>query len=217
MSRGRTENKPAGSTFRKAAASSIGLRQRRTIVAPFGIAGLKIHPTTAWPGEAVTVSFKAANATDFTSIYPVSLKINGEVIAAEVVSLPSKSTMLMQFSVGQALPGDYQVDVNNSMGKFTVLGTSVENELARVKGIKPDSGKMETSFESYVWEPDAPVGSAESPADSVTQTPDRSQTAADRLAGGIEFALDKLGDGIVYLIGFLLRPCTAIFGLFRRR
>ena len=101
-------------------AEEIALTPRVTM-APLGISELKIEPTEARPGQAVTISFKATNNSDVQSYYSVTMKINGEVVATEGVSLLRRLILPMSFTVAATLAGDYIVDINGKPDRFTVL------------------------------------------------------------------------------------------------
>ena len=107
MAQGIAGNPLVQNLFEKQQISSIRPWQLRTILAPFGIHAMKINRVRVKPDELVIISFKAINTADFTSIYPITLKINYEVVAAEVVSLPQKSIMPMQFTIAKTMPGNY--------------------------------------------------------------------------------------------------------------
>lgn len=216
MVQGKIENRPVKENFQKGQSSSVRPWQRRIIVAPFGIAGIKIYPTETSPGETVNISFKAINATDFISIYPITLKINDEVVAAEVVSLLPRTAVPMNFTIARALPGDYQVNINNSSGAFTVTGNALENELASIEGIKPDISSIEASLDSSLWEAETIVKHGELSVKNLTPAPGESQPI-DKMAHGIELGLDKMGDGIILLMERLVNLPATIFRCFQRK
>ena len=116
MAQEKVETRTGKELFRKRETRNIRPWHRRITVAPFGIADMKIQPAQAHAGNTVVISFKATNSTNFISIYPVVLKINGEVITAEVVSLPRKTVMLMEFQISRTAPGEYNVEVNDQVG-----------------------------------------------------------------------------------------------------
>ena len=90
-------------------------------IIPLGITGLTIDPAEVGPGEAVIISFKATNISWIDSpYYGVSLKINGETVAAKRVKLARRATLPMNFTVVGTLPGDYEIDINSITGKFTI-------------------------------------------------------------------------------------------------
>ena len=52
------------------------------------------------------------------------MKINGEVVATEGVSLMRRLILPMSFTVAATLAGDYIVDINGKPGRFTVLASN---------------------------------------------------------------------------------------------
>lgn len=169
--------------FKKAESKSKLPRPHRMAIVPFGITELKVVPAKAQPGEAVTISFKVTNNSDVDSYYPVTLRINGFVIGAEVVSLPRRTTVPMSFTVFGTLPGDYRVEVNESAGKFVVVG----------KGLRVS----ETGGKSGGVAVETGLRHKEVPEEGVALA-SGAQTAVDRVADYIESGLDKIGDGIIY-------------------
>ena len=180
-------------------------------MSPFGITEMKIDCTEARPGETVTISFEAANTSDFTSIYPITLRINGGVVAAEVVSLPPRTAMPMKFTVSKALPGSYKVDVNNSIDTFTITGNAMENEIASLNGVKPDISNVEARFDLGLVGPEKPVQQKRLLVETIKSSPGRPQSVIDRMASCIEFGLDKVGDAIIFPIKKLVDSSTAMF------
>ncbi len=217
MAEGMIKNNRAGSLFQRGQMRRIRRWRVRTTIAPFGIAELKIDRAEARGGETVTISFKATNTTDFTNIYPITLKINDEVVAAEVVSLPRKVAMPMKFTIDRTLPGNYKVDVNNSTGTFTVRGSVIENEIAKLEGVKTDISEVETSFDLNLVDSETPVRQRELLVKNVMPSPAGQKSIIYKIAGCIEFALDKIGDVIIFSIGTVVMLLKAIFKIVRRK
>ena len=159
------------------------------------------------PGSPIAISFNATNTSDFSSIYPVTLKINDEVIAAEVVSLARGTSMPMEFTVARTEPGDYKVDVNNSIDTFIILRNVSKNEVAMNKTIKRDIGKAETSVDPRLLKLIMPVKRRELPEKRFSKNNRGVLSVIDRLADGIVYGLDKIGDGLIF-------PIEKIFGIF---
>jgi hypothetical protein len=178
---------------------------------------MKIQPAQAHTGNTIVISFKATNSTNFISIYPVVLKINDEVIAAEVVSLPRRTVMLMEFQIRRAAPGEYKVEVNDSVGRFTVVGNTIENEIARLEGTKPDLSALETDVDIRVEERKKPAQQREFSVSKVSAAAGKPWSAIDKVGYGIEVGLDKLGDAIIFLIEVVISPFTALIKLFKKR
>jgi len=97
-------------------------RQAPPAITPIDITELRIDPAEAKPGEAATVSFKATNMNDFPCYYSVTLRVNGEVVSTQGLSLRRRASLPMSFTVSRSTPGDYVVEVNDSIGRFTILG-----------------------------------------------------------------------------------------------
>ena len=211
MTQGKIEDSRATNSFEKRQIRTINPRNLRTIIAPFGISELNTSPIEAHTGEPITISFNAINTSDFSSIYPVTLKINDEVVAAEVVSLERGTTMPMEFTVCKAEAGNYKVDVNNSIDTFTVLGNVSKNEVAMNKVIKQDKSKTEVSFDPRLLKLITPVRRGELPVKNNSKSGRGILTVIDRIADGILFGLDRIGDGLVFPIEKSLKIFTAIF------
>jgi len=180
--------------FRKAQSKDRSARPHRMSVVPFRISGLKVTPAQVQPGESVTISFKAVNSSDVDSYYPVTLRINGVVMGAEVVSLPRRTTLPMIFTVVGTAPGDYKVEVNDSAGKFTVVEKEIKGKMREPIVPRPEPGVLEVRGK---------VGGAAVETElqrkktlNVVQESGGLQSAIDKVADYIELGLDKMGDGI---------------------
>jgi hypothetical protein len=217
MAQEKVESRSRKGIFQKRETRGIRPWHRRITVAPFGIADMKIQPAQAHTGNTIVISFKATNSTNFISIYPVVLKINDEVIAAEVVSLPRRTVMLMEFQIRRAAPGEYKVEVNDSVGRFTVVGNTIENEIARLEGTKPDLSALETDVDIRVEERKKPAQQREFSVSKVSAAAGKPWSAIDKVGYGIEVGLDKLGDAIIFLIEVVISPFTALIKLFKKR
>lgn len=178
--------------------------RHRTAAEPFGITGLQINPTQALPGQAVTIGFRATNNSDVYCIYPVNLKINGEVVAAEVVSLPPRTTLPMSFNVVRTTAGDYKVQVNDLLSKFTVVAPLSKFTVVAFTVVAPEPEKKE-AIEVVEPEPTVRLGLLEDEATPKQKEISRQapapaasgfQSAIDKAADSIEHGLDRLGDAI---------------------
>jgi hypothetical protein len=216
MAQEKVQSRPAKGLFQKKETKSIRPWHRRITVVPFGIAGLNIEPSQTRTGEVVVISFQATNSTNYVSIYPVVLKINDEVVAAEVVSLPRRTIMLMEFRLRPRASGKYYVEVNDSLSRFTVTGTGIENEIAQLAGVKPDLSALETDIDIRAGgrgKVEKPKGLA---VNTVTAQSSSPADVIDKMGSGIEFALDKLGDAIIFSIEKAISPFAALFTLLKR-
>ena len=170
--------------------------QYRTIIAPFDITELEIHPTKAHPGEIVTISFKATNSSNALSIYPIILKINGEVLAAEILSIPPGVVLPINISLSGTLHGNYIVKIDNLTGKFAILDDPRSDDKA--DGCSPEKsesankiglGLTVTEIETYLIQ-------QEISKHDIT-TSGKMQSIIDKVAYFIEFGLDKMGNGLM--------------------
>jgi hypothetical protein len=175
--------------FRKPESKSKLPRPHRMAIVPFGITELKVVPAKAQPGETVTISCKVTNNSDVDSYYPVTLRINGFVVGAEVISLPRRTTVPMGFTTVGTVPGDYKVEVNELSGRFSVVGKELRGKIRDSDFFKLMAGEaaVETSLkqEQVIRE-------------HVVSPPRGVQSAVDKVADYIESGLDKMGDGIIF-------------------
>jgi hypothetical protein len=182
--------------LRKAQSKDRLARPHRMSVVPFSISGLKATPAQAQPGESVTIFFKAVNNSDVDNYYPITLRINGVVVGAEVVSLPRRTTLPMGFTIVGTVPGDYKVEVNDSADKFTVIEKEIKGKIREPMVPRPEPGVLEVRGK---------VGGVEVETDlqrkktlNVAQESGGLQSAIDKVADYIEFGLDRMGDGIAF-------------------
>ena len=173
------------------------VKRNRMVVTPFDITKLKIAPSTARPGETITIGFEATNNSDFYSIYPVTVKINEQVVAAEVISVPPGFTLPMRASVIGAQPGDYQVEVNFTTGKFTVIGYDTSDDVT-LKDF--DMTKLDAAFDQGITEVAASLQQNRSSGLMKASRSAKSRNIIDTIADYIEIGLDKLGDALVFPI-----------------
>jgi hypothetical protein len=228
-----TENPAAQYLFEKDQVAALKPWQLRTLIAEFGIIDMNIDHSKVHPGEIINVSFKAVNTADFTTIYPITLKINYEVVAAEVISLPPKSVMPMKFTISKTITGKYRIDVNNAIELFTVIGNPLENEIARIEGFRADVSSIEADLDINSSESGTDIHPAKSRperreitvinARSTAAKPQKTaevkpkqlkqnsvQYGIDSAAECIEKGLDKFGDALIYPIDKLSRIPAAI-------
>jgi len=193
------------------------LRQHRTAIAPFSISGLKIDPVEARPGETITITFKVTNTVDVHSIYTVTLKVNGEVVAAEVVSLPRRASLPMNFTVVENRPGDYHVEVGDASGKFTILDKDPESKPVESEIFKSEIIDLETRIASGLVPVERLPEQKQSLGEGVTQSPGGLQSGIDKVADCIESGIDKMGNGIIFAIEKPVNMFTAIFKAVKRK
>jgi hypothetical protein len=185
--------------LRKAESKDKLARPHRMSIVPFSISGLKVTPAQAQPGESVTISFKAVNNSDVDSYYPVTLRVNGRVVGAEVLNLPRRANLTMGFTTFGTVPGDYTVEVNDAVDKFTVVEKVIKSEIREPMVPKPEPGVSEVGSVAGR----AAMGIDSEPKKILEVNPVREgsgglASAIDKVADYIEFGLDKMGDGIAF-------------------
>jgi hypothetical protein len=185
--------------------------RERTTVAPFGIAELRIHPAEPRPGESVIISFKATNNSDVHSVYPVTLRVDGQVVSAEVVSVPPRAALPLSFAIVEVLPGDYRVDVNYSTGRFTVLAMEPGSKVEESDVRRPKTSYPEVRFESGQAEVGAGGKRNEVVDENIIAAPSRLQVIIDKIADHIEFGLDRMGNAMISPITKLVDVFTTLF------
>jgi hypothetical protein len=129
------------------------------------------------------------NNNDVDSYYPVTLRINGFVVSAEVVTVPRRTTVPMSFTTFGTWLGDYKVEVNELAGKFTVVGRESRGKVGDSQVSKPTMGGIgvETSLKQ-----------GEVPREYVPPTASGVQSVIDKAGEYIEFGLNRVGDGIIF-------------------
>ena len=176
----------------------------RTVSVPFLIDRLVINPVQALQGSTVNISFQASNTSGLYSIYPVTLKVNNQVIAGEVISVPPKCGLPMNFIIPDAMPGVYEVNVNNVSGKFVVKAGEPEN-VTTVKFQLPDDVLIpDLQHDQRVESTDLTAGHVQSEPRTIAPAASGAQHVVDTLADYIELSLDKLGDALIYPINKLI-------------
>jgi hypothetical protein len=178
--------------------------RHRTAAEPFGITDLQVNPTQALPGQVVTIGFRATDNSDAYCIYPVNLKINGEVVAAEIVSLPPRTTLPMNFNVARTTPGDYKVQVNDLFSKFTVVATGPERKATI------EVAELEPAVKLGLLEDKVVPKQEEISRQATTPAVGGFQSAMDKAAGSIEHGLDRLGDAITFPLTKLTNAMSKI-------
>ena len=175
----------------------------RTIVKAFGISDLSVTPTRAYPGETIYIAFSATNSSHSTSIYTVALKINGRIVAADIVSLPPRSALPMSIPITADNPGFYRIDVNDQASSYIVyrknnIDTVPAHSGRGAKITRRASGKRMTVI----------TGMEHSP--NLSPKTGRVQSSVDRTADVIETGLDKIGDALVFPIVLLVNGINSL-------
>jgi hypothetical protein len=197
--------------FKKAQSRDRLTRPHRMSVIPFSISGLKVTPAQAQPGESVTISFKAVNKSDVDSYYPITLRIDGVVMGAEVVSLPRRTTLPMRFSTVGTVPGDYKVEVNDSAGEFTVIEREIKGKIREPMVPDPEPSLLEVRSKEERVTVETDLQREKTLNVNAVQESGGLQSAIDKVADYIEFGLDKVGDGITFPFKKMVDTSTTAF------
>jgi hypothetical protein len=88
--------------------------------ADFTVSTLKIRPLEVKIRENVDISVLVTNDGDETGSYEVELRVNGELVASEEVTLAGGASETVSFKTSREAEGSYTVDVNGLSGTFVV-------------------------------------------------------------------------------------------------
>ncbi len=192
-------------------------RDSRTVIDPFGIADLIIDPSEVRPNNTVTISFKAVNNSDVYSMYTISLKINGEVVAAEVMKLPPGVSMPLYFTVSRDTPGEYTVKVNHLESKFIVIDNIIECPHEEMSPVEGDAPASDARFELGLSEISSYLQQKQSMSEKISDPASGMQSGINKAADLIEQGLDKVGDGLVFPIVKLVDASGKLLKVIRRQ
>lgn len=102
----------------------------------FQLSPLTISPAEAVSGQMVSISTTLSNAGG-AGTYPAELEINGAVVDAKDVTVPSGGSTIVTFYVTRDEPGTYNVQLGDRRGSFTVAHPPLNVMLDHV-GVKYD-------------------------------------------------------------------------------
>lgn len=92
--------------------------------AEFEVSDLEITPEEVEEGEEVTITATVTNIGEEEGSHTVELKIDGEVVDSEAVTLAGGASAMISFEVTRSA-GTYQVEVDGLTGSFTVTAPTV--------------------------------------------------------------------------------------------
>ena len=90
--------------------------------AHFVVSGLNITPGESKVDETITITALVTNDGGQAGTYTIELKINGQIVDTEEVTLGAVESQEVSFTLSEASPGQYIVDVSGLGGGFTVTG-----------------------------------------------------------------------------------------------
>jgi hypothetical protein len=104
----------------------IGAASAAVTLNPIQLSNLTVKPLIAEPGENISVQVEAENVSAEASTLPVTLSLDGVVVATQSLSLEAGASQTLTFLVSQEEEGSYQATVGNLSQDFTVeaAGTS---------------------------------------------------------------------------------------------
>jgi len=91
--------------------------------AKFNVGKLIISPSQAKLNQEVKVSVNVANTGGTSGSYILNLKVNGVSRSTKQVTVAAGKSQTVNFTVTEAQPGTYTVDIAGQSGSFVVLGT----------------------------------------------------------------------------------------------
>jgi len=93
--------------------------------AHFVASSLNIVPFEVKTEETVTISLNVTNDGEVVGTYTAELKINGDVVDSQAVTLEGGQSEPVSFSVSASEAGTYEVTVSGLSGSFTVVKSSI--------------------------------------------------------------------------------------------
>ncbi len=91
--------------------------------AKFNVGKLTITPSQAKTNQAVNVSVNVANTGGTSGSYTLDLKVNGVSRSTKQVTIAAGKSQTVDFTVTEAQPGTYTVDIAGQRTSFVVVGT----------------------------------------------------------------------------------------------
>lgn len=93
--------------------------------ASFAVSKLKVSPTSAKPGEQVTITATVTNSGGTADSYKAVLKINGVNEAEQQVTLGPKEKQEITFTTSKETVGNYSAAINGESSRFKVSAPGV--------------------------------------------------------------------------------------------
>jgi len=89
--------------------------------AEFVVENLSVSPSEVEPGEPIQVSVEVRNSGGVEGTKDVELKVNGEVVDSETVTLSPDESKTVSFTVFEDKEGTYSVEIGGLTGSFEVV------------------------------------------------------------------------------------------------
>jgi hypothetical protein len=113
----------------------IGVASAAVTLNPIQLSNLTVKPLIAEPGENISVQVEAENVSTEASTLPVTLSLDGVVVATQSLSLEAGASQTVTFLVSQEEAGSYQATVGNLSQDFTVEAAGTSSLLYILIGI----------------------------------------------------------------------------------
>ena len=88
--------------------------------ASFQVSGLVITPSEAEIGKTITIEVNVTNTGELSGAYDVNLKIDGQVLATEKVTLAGGASQKVTFTRLESTAKSYLVDIETQHGIFVI-------------------------------------------------------------------------------------------------
>lgn len=98
----------------------VGIACAPPAAAEFEVSTLVISPSTAAPGEEVTISVDVENIGGEEGSYTVTLTVDDEEVATEEVTLAAGATETVTFTISRDVEAVYAIEVDGLTGTLTV-------------------------------------------------------------------------------------------------
>ena len=127
--------------------------------AKFSVGDLSITPSTVETGDQVTISILVSNTGDLQGSYDVQLKIDGQAVETQSLTLTGGDSQTVTFTTTQDTAGTYSVTIDTRSGSFTVTKPAVvtpPEEVEEVEEVEVEEPAVVEPIEEevpFVWWP----------------------------------------------------------------
>jgi hypothetical protein len=104
--------------------------------AEFVLSNLTITPLQPDLGEPITISFNLTNIGEAEGAYVANLTINGVVKQNQTVAVAGGENVTVQFTEAETIEGNYQVEIGDLIGTFTVKAAAPEDTTIVLSDLK---------------------------------------------------------------------------------
>lgn len=90
--------------------------------ARFNVSKLTVSPSQVQPNQEVNISVNVANTGGTSGSYSLELKVGGILKSTKQVTIAAGASQTVNFTVTEAQPGTYTVDIAGQRGNLVVMG-----------------------------------------------------------------------------------------------